>query len=226
MPWKKHKPNNSFLNVVGLEEDSNHSSSIPRYALCSELRRPFGGSMVILIPPWRIEMGKSGDGHAVSHSRNAGFKSSGFHASIFPSRIGMYEIPRWQFCSRTHFPLAEPSLIPAVALGPCPCPREIMSSFLLMPIFSANVITSPTGSLPDTRMKISGVMFSESANDFWMSKVGGSTNFFPICAAMNCTMPSVNRDSRIALRKQRCSSMSSFSSHGPGIGVFSASIAS
>lgn len=45
-----------------------------------------------------------------------------------------------------------------------------------IPSLSAKAMTSETGSVPGDRMKIKGVVFTESANDLLMSKVGGSTN--------------------------------------------------
>jgi hypothetical protein len=43
-----------------------------KVSFIGKILHTFGGSVVILMPAWRIEMGKSGCGEELNQSRNAG----------------------------------------------------------------------------------------------------------------------------------------------------------
>jgi hypothetical protein len=63
--WKKHNPNNNFLNSFGFTHDSKNYlfdiGSVIYEPIKLDLR-PFGGSLVILTPFYKIDTGKSFDG--------------------------------------------------------------------------------------------------------------------------------------------------------------------
>jgi len=105
-----------------------------------------------LIPSCRIATGNIGEGHAVSQRRNISCSSPGSNFSTTVSSWGMKLGARWQFWSNTHFPVFPPSLTPARALGPCPCPRLIGLIFESMSSPSASFWMSFIGSLPVARM--------------------------------------------------------------------------
>lgn len=64
----------------------------------------FGGSVVILMPVCRMEMGKSGWGLLLSHSRNSGWGSSTCSCSTSLSSWGIQLRDRWQLARNTQLP--------------------------------------------------------------------------------------------------------------------------
>merc|ERR1719161_1924594 len=105
---------------------------------------------------------------------------SGLNCSTIASSEDIQLAARWQFANKTQPPRLQPLSMALWAFGPCPCPRDMDSKRFDIEFLSANASTSEIGSEPGERMKISGVMFVESAKLLAMSKVGGSTNFCPI----------------------------------------------
>ena len=69
---------------------------------------------------------------------------------------------RWQFCSSSHEPCFPASARSRSAMGPCPCPSEMLASRLAKPISSAKPIHAMVGSAPVDRMKMSGTVAIES----------------------------------------------------------------
>ena len=64
----------------------------------------FGGSVVILMPCWRMEMGKSGWGEELSHSLKSGLGLEVCSCSTSLSSCGIQLSDRWQLARNTQFP--------------------------------------------------------------------------------------------------------------------------
>mmetsp|Transcript_66754 Transcript_66754/g.204231 ORF Transcript_66754/g.204231 Transcript_66754/m.204231 type:complete len:241 (-) Transcript_66754:3025-3747(-) len=224
--WKKQKPKRSGLKMSGLSDCLNKSSVMVEYDRSKLARKPEGGSFVILTPFCKTCTGKLFAGMDVSHKRKLFDISSGFSCSTSASRLLIQDSMRWQFDRRTQPPVPCAFSIILVALGPWPWPREMDSKRLATPIFSAKAMTSDTGSVPGERMKMSGVVLMESAKDFAMSNVGGSTNLWPICSEMNVMTALLRQSIRMARMKHSRSRLVNLDSHSPGSGSLSASIES
>mmetsp|Transcript_27048 Transcript_27048/g.70758 ORF Transcript_27048/g.70758 Transcript_27048/m.70758 type:complete len:241 (-) Transcript_27048:325-1047(-) len=221
--WKKQNPKTSREKASGFSQSFSIRSSHLDMEPSTLARRPFGGSLVILTPFCRRSGGNCGVGMEVSHRRYMLSVSSAFCCSQIRSSSGSQEIERWQLQSRTQPPLSRARSIIFWALGPWPCPREMLSSFCPMPLASANWSMSATGSLPAERTKISGDIFVESSNDTAMSKVGGSTNFCPMSLVTKSSTAVVTRSRRRVRKKQIFWNGLNFSSQGPGNVSLSAS---
>merc|ERR1719210_602961 len=159
----------------------------------------------------------------VSHKRKFADMFSGFRPSTRASKEDIHDSMRWQLESSTQPPVPCAFSISFVAFGPCPWPKEMDSKRLAIPSLSANLMTSATGSVPGDKMKMRGVVFTESPKDFAMSKVGGSTNFVPILSEMKVMTALFRQSIRKARIKQSFSREVSFSSHGLGNSSLSAS---
>jgi len=186
-------------------------------------RRPEGGSFVIFTPFCRTCTGKDLAGMEVSQSRKLLDMFSGFSCSTMASSVDIQDSMRWQLERRHQPPVPCAFSIILVAFGPWPWPREMDSKRLAMPRLSAKAMTSATGSVPGERMKTKGVVFTESAKDLAMSKVGGSTNCWPMRSAMKVMTALLRQSMRMARMKQRRCMGLTFSSHSPGRRSFSAS---
>jgi len=125
-------------------------------------RRPFGGSLVILIPFCSTETGNFFEGIEVSHKRKDGSVLLGSMSSTSFSSVAIHETKRWQFISSTHRPCSLPVVMSFSALGPCPCPSEMKSSLLSMPACSAYCSRPLTGSAPALSTKMSGMVTDAS----------------------------------------------------------------
>ena len=160
--WKNDRPMNIFFHSLGFLHYSNLTLSWVPKDLSKLFFRPRGGSYVILIPFMRIVTGKMFEGILVSHSLKFGLAVSLSMPSWMRYRSGINDGARWQFCRRTHFPSAIAFLIVFSAIYPWPCPREIAVKLDLKPLSSARLVISIRGSAPGDRMKINGVILSES----------------------------------------------------------------
>ena len=145
--WKKHSENSKVLKASGLSHSSRSLSFILLYCVCRFSLMPCGGSMVILIPFWRILTGKCESGIEVSHNRNSLCTLSSISSHSISS-CGIQEVYKWQFCKSTQEPLTFPSSMFYLAFLSCPCPNEIDSCFLIIPFSSQNFNQSETGSQP------------------------------------------------------------------------------
>mmetsp|Transcript_79582 Transcript_79582/g.125524 ORF Transcript_79582/g.125524 Transcript_79582/m.125524 type:complete len:261 (-) Transcript_79582:1368-2150(-) len=224
--WKKQKPNRSVLKISGLFDSSQALSVMELYDRSKLARSPAGGSFVILTPFCNTCTGKLFAGIDVSHRRKLFDMDSGLSCSTMASRSPIHDSIKWQFERSTQPPMCWAFSIILVAFGPCPWPKEIDSKRRFIPRSSAKTITSATGSVPGDRINTNGVVFTESAKDFAISKVGGSTNFCPICSAMNDVIAFF----KLSILKARiqhsfCSEVS-LPSQSPGIFSLSASTAS
>mmetsp|Transcript_120667 Transcript_120667/g.385246 ORF Transcript_120667/g.385246 Transcript_120667/m.385246 type:complete len:241 (+) Transcript_120667:1647-2369(+) len=220
--WKKQNPKSKGLKTSGFKDCLKTSSVITEYDRNKFARRPEGGSFVILTPFCRTCTGKVFAGMEVNHNLKLFDMFSGLSCSTRASKLDIQDSMRWQLDSSTQPPVPWAFSIIFVAFGPWPWPREIDSKRFSRPSFSANLMTSATGSVPGERMKISGVVFTESAKDFAMSKVGGSTNFCPIWSEMKVMTAAPKQSMRIARMKQSFSKDDSLPSQSPGIGSLSA----
>ena len=63
-----------------------------------------GGSVVIFIPACRMEMGNSGCGELLNHSRKSGWGSSIWSCSTNLSSCGIQLSDKWQFARNTQLP--------------------------------------------------------------------------------------------------------------------------
>jgi len=87
---KKQSPHIKRLTAVGFEHSLNVGSSILRYEPRILFLSPLGGSLVILIPFWRMDTGNFSLGIDVSQILKL-LPLSSTICSIIPSRIGMNE---------------------------------------------------------------------------------------------------------------------------------------
>ena len=163
--WKKHRPNNNFLNSPDLSIPSMNSSVTTFvYDPIKLARTPFGGSMVILMPFCRMKAGKCGDGSDVSHNRNDSLIRSGDNSSHKRSNVGIQEIQRWQFCKQTQVPLSCASLMAAYAMSPWPWPSDMACNFFPPnPFSSAKAKSADMGSAPGVSTNSRGVKHFESS---------------------------------------------------------------
>ena len=138
--WKKQRAKSSFLYLSGLLHVVNCLSVIRLYNRFIFAFKPFGGSVVILIPTWSIEIGKSGCGEELSQRRKSGCGSSTCmrrwsdvedqmkdltcNCSTNLSNWGIQLSDRWQLARKTQLPSFTPSLIILVAIGACPWPSD------------------------------------------------------------------------------------------------------
>mmetsp|Transcript_3517 Transcript_3517/g.8442 ORF Transcript_3517/g.8442 Transcript_3517/m.8442 type:complete len:210 (-) Transcript_3517:1964-2593(-) len=193
--WKKHKPNNIFLNACWhasprtAPASSNQSLSRERYARSRFDFRPFGGSLVIFRPFCKTLTGKSGLGIAVSHKRKLSWTLSGCKSSTKASSFPIHDDAKWQFWRMTHKPWSRPSAMAFSALGPWPCPSDTDCCLSFMPILTASRTISAMGSAPEDNTKIRGVTGLLSLKDFSKLKDGGSRKSFPNFAAITSWMP-------------------------------------
>lgn len=129
------------------------------YDLIKFALKPWGGYKVIFTPFCKTEIGNVGVGIDVSHSLKSGLIVSLWEESLNYStnfyKDGIQEAARWQFCNRTHVPLASAPFTRCYAFIPCPWPKEIDSVFFY--ISFANFKKSVTGSEPGDNKKINGV---------------------------------------------------------------------
>mmetsp|Transcript_5664 Transcript_5664/g.19207 ORF Transcript_5664/g.19207 Transcript_5664/m.19207 type:complete len:248 (+) Transcript_5664:710-1453(+) len=117
-------------------------------------------------------------------------------SQIFSS-AGIQLAARWQFCSSTHPPLAVASSIMRAALGPCPCPIEMMITLLAPnPTSSANLSSAAVGSLPGESTKSSGLVTLDSAKLPGRSKGGGSMKRCPMTSATKSCTPGTTLSGR------------------------------
>jgi len=117
--------------------------------------------MVIQTDFWMILTGNFLLGIVVNHRRNSSLRSDVKCSHIF-SNSGIHEIERWQLDKITQQPLDYASLTILEALGPYPCPNEILKNFYSMPISFENLLKLEKGSQPDDSTKINGVCGVES----------------------------------------------------------------
>lgn len=75
-----------------------------RHLQCAENLFTLGGSVVILIPTWSIEIGNSGWGLLLSHSRNSVWGLSTCNCSTSLSSCGIQLRDKWQFAKNTQLP--------------------------------------------------------------------------------------------------------------------------
>mmetsp|Transcript_17018 Transcript_17018/g.59547 ORF Transcript_17018/g.59547 Transcript_17018/m.59547 type:complete len:296 (-) Transcript_17018:1049-1936(-) len=209
--WKKHKPNNIFLNACWhaspllTPASSNQSFSMERYARNKLDFSPFGGSFVIFKPFCRTLTGKSGLGIAVSQSRNWSCTLSGCRSSTNTSSLPIQDDAKWQFWRITHKPCSRPSMMALSAFLPCPCPRDTDCCRSFMPILWAKRTISAIGSAPDESTKMRGVTLFESSKDFSRLKDGGSKYSRPNFAAMISCNPCTVQSGRTASKTNaRC----------------------
>jgi hypothetical protein len=131
----------------------------------------------------------------------------------------MKEVAKWQFIRRHHPPREAASLIRDSAFLPWPLPREILSSFLVMFISSANLMKSAIGSEPAESTKIRGIVIEESLKLFDKLKVGGSMKGLPIFSMIKfCTASAILSGLKL-FRIMIFWKELSFWFHSPGIGV-------
>lgn len=78
------------------------------------------------------------------------------------SNSGINDGAKWQFCKRTHFPYFIAFLIALYAIYPCPWPSDKLDKLFFKLSLSARLVISIRGSAPGLKMKIKGVLQSES----------------------------------------------------------------
>lgn len=78
------------------------------------------------------------------------------------SSSGIQLIDKWQFWSKTQYPLEQDSSTSAFAFLPCPCPKDIDRYLSPIPIYEENFKKSATGSEPADSTKMSGLTIDES----------------------------------------------------------------
>lgn len=85
-------------------------------------RRPFGGSVVILMLRCRMAMGKAGDGDDDSQRRKRSWGRCCSKPSISLSSAGSQLVMRWQLARNTQWPCRRPSSMSRCATSACPWP--------------------------------------------------------------------------------------------------------
>lgn len=126
-------------------------------------RTPFGGSLVNLTPFCNIlssqiitarfifwvdtETGKTSVGIELNKRRKSLLTSKGMPSGVVLtsaaspftifSNCGIHDAAKWQFCSKTQSPDLVAREIRSAAIGPCPCPKEIMCSLSARPFSAA-----------------------------------------------------------------------------------------
>lgn len=76
------------------------------------------------------------------------------------SSVGIQLVARWQFCSTTHVPSLMALSIIWAAMGPCPCPRE-MVWVLLPPISRSSANFSKPEEIKEIRTSSQEIFTSE-----------------------------------------------------------------
>lgn len=114
----------NLINIINIHNNHPHLFSLDCYSVASlsYLKQPlkcslpyffiimrypfftFGGSVVILMPVCKMEMGKSGWGLLLSHRRNSGWGSSTCSCSTSLSSWGIQLRDRWQLARNTQLP--------------------------------------------------------------------------------------------------------------------------
>ena len=71
------------------------------------LLKPLGASVVILTPPYNIDVGNLSEGYEVSHNLNSEWVTLGSeeNSSHSFSKVGIHDIAKWQFCKTTQSPV-------------------------------------------------------------------------------------------------------------------------
>lgn len=78
-----------------------------------------GGSVVILIPTWRMEMGNCGWGVLLNHSLKSGWASCTWSCSTILSNCGIHVSDKWQLARNTQLPLNQYKIINNNQKTPC-----------------------------------------------------------------------------------------------------------
>ena len=113
--------------------------------------------------------------------------ASASYCSTSASSRGIHELDRWQFCSTIHVPRSIACAMRRSAIGPCPCPSEIVCSFFDILVSSANFRSASSGSAPGESTKTIGIVGVESLKHTEMSKGGGSMKRSPrLCVTNDC----------------------------------------
>ena len=152
--WNQHMAKSSFLYLCGLPHDVNLDSEMLLMRRVMLALRPFGGSVVILMPRCRMPMGKSGCGEDESHSRKPWLGLRAGIASIILSSSPSHDIIRWQLASSTQWPSRTPLSMSRIACGAWPCPSAMVVK--VIPFCAESCISWLVGSTPGERTKIRG----------------------------------------------------------------------
>lgn len=130
------------------------------------------------MPFIRIVTGKILEGAEVSQILKSGWIYAAFSRILYS--YGMNEGAKWQFCSNTQRPYFIDNLIAFSALPPWPWPKDNEANEFLKPNFSAKFVIYKRGSAPGDKIKINGVLQSESVKVCYKLNGGGSIYCFPI----------------------------------------------
>jgi len=96
----------------------------------------FGGSVVILMPAWRMEMGNSGLGLLLSHSRKSGWGcgSSDWICSTCLSSCGIQLSDRWQLARNTQLPCHTHGTRSVLTIQVLPCTEHMTAEQNMSPL--------------------------------------------------------------------------------------------
>mmetsp|Transcript_29052 Transcript_29052/g.63633 ORF Transcript_29052/g.63633 Transcript_29052/m.63633 type:complete len:267 (+) Transcript_29052:1953-2753(+) len=176
--------------------------------------RPFGGSVVILMPRCKMPIGNLGWGEDESQSLKDGWGERVCSVSMSLSSSPSHDIIRWQLARRTQCPSLTPLSISRSACGAWPCPRAMVLK--VTPWVSASWSSWFVGSTPGVNTKMSGEVAIESAKTELRSSTGGSVNLAPRLFTMNEVVAKTIRSGRRQrTMMSRCISEHRFS-HSPG----------
>ena len=91
-----------------------------------------GGSVVIFIPACRMEMGNSGCGELLNHSRNSGWGSSIWSCSTNLSSCGIQLSDKWQFARNTQLPCERINIKILVSDDPVLCVWNLIRTIFFL----------------------------------------------------------------------------------------------
>mmetsp|Transcript_13819 Transcript_13819/g.40570 ORF Transcript_13819/g.40570 Transcript_13819/m.40570 type:complete len:338 (+) Transcript_13819:1474-2487(+) len=212
--WNQHIAKSSFLYLCGFVHCENRVSDRFWMSRVILALSPLGGSVVILMPRWRMPIGKAGCGDEESHRRKEACGCLAGSPSTILSSSPSQDIIRWQLARSTQCPSRTPSSMRRRACGDWPWPSAI--EWKVTSRCCASCVSWLVGSTPGERTKMSGVAAAESASTSVRSSTGGSVKRVPRLLTMKAVAAKTMRSGRRhRTRISRCISEQRVS-HSPG----------